>query len=215
MIRRGHEWGRPAGGAEPDLEVGGDDPVLAAAVASAGHDPLVRFSPAAGSDLARAVGLGRGSGDLALPMDALRLDDGGWAVNGVVVGTPPDRLRAWHRPVAVVVEVDGTARQVEATTVVVMTGQFLRAHDVSPRGHPGDGRCEIQVYTVPPGQRRDLRARLRAGAHLPHPGIIVRSGRRVAIRIRRALRVEIDGRHAGSRDRLDLELVPSAYRLLV
>lgn len=215
MIRKGHEWGRPAGGVEPDLEVTGDDTALAAAVASAGHDPLVRFSPTPASDLARAVGLGRGSGHLALPMDALRLDDGGLAVNAVVVGVAPDRLRAWHRPAAVVVEVDGRAQRMGATTVVVMTGQFLREHDVSPRSHPGDGRGEIQIYAVPPGQRRTLRARLRAGAHLPHPGIVVRSGRQVSIRCRRRLAVEIDGRRAGHRSCLDLELVPSAYRLLL
>lgn len=215
MIRRGEEWGHPAPGAEADLEVTGDDAALAAAVAAAGSDPLVRFVPTPASDLARAVGLGRGGAAVAVPMDTLRLGDGRWAVNGVIVGVPPDGLRAWHRATPVVVEVDGVAERADATTVMVMTGQFLRGSDLSPRGHPGDGRCEVQIYMLPPGQRRSMRARIRSGAHLPHPGILVRKGRRVSIRSRRPLPVEIDGLRDAPSDQLDVELVPSAYRLLL
>ena len=35
-----------------------------------------------------------------------------------------------------------------ATTVVVLVGQYLRGADVSPRGHPGDGAAEVQVYAM-------------------------------------------------------------------
>lgn len=215
MIRRGEEWGHPAAGAQADLEVAGDDAALAAAVAGAGTDPLVRFVPTPASDVARAVGLGRGGGAVVVPMDALRLGDGRWASNGVVLGVAPDRLRAWHRPSPVVVEVDGVSERADATTVVVMTGQFLRGRDLSPRGHPGDGRCEVQIYMVPPGQRRPMRARIRSGAHLPHPGILVRKGGRVSIWSRRPLPVEIDGFRAAPAGQLDVTLVPSAYRLLL
>ncbi len=217
MIRKGEEWGARAGGAEPDLEVAGDDAALAAALAGAGPDPLVRFLPSADSDLARAVGLsGEGSGQLALPVDLLRLADGELAVNAVVVGVPPDRLRWWHRPFPVEVVVDGTALSLRATTVVIANGQFLRGFDVVPRGHPGDGWCEVQVYAVPAGQRGPMRARLRSGGHLPHPGITVRRGRSVVVRCGRGIRVEVDGKAAvRGAGEVSVVVVPAGFRLLI
>lgn len=217
MIRKGEEWGAPAGDSRPDLDVAGDDATLAAAVADAGPDPLVRFFPAPASDLARAVGLaGAGTGALVLPLDLLRLDDGGVAVNAVVVGVPPDRLRWWHPLFPVEVLIDGTGLTTRATSVVVTTGQFLRGVDVSPRGHPGDGWCEVQVYALAPGQRRLMRARLRSGSHLPHPQITTRRGRSVSVRCGRAVPLEVDGNATAKKARaVSVEVVPAAYRLLI
>ena len=217
MIRKGEEWGVPAGDTPPDLEVAGDDAALATALTGAGADPLVRFSPSADSDLARAIGLtGDGTSGLALPLDLLRLDSGGVAVNAVVVGVAPDRLRWFHRPFPVEVVVDGTVLTARATTVVVATGQFLRGHDVSPRGHPGDGWCEVEIYCLPAGQRGAMRGRLRSGSHLPHPGITTRRARSVSVRCGRAVPVEVDGKSAvkGARG-VSMELVPAAFRLLI
>jgi hypothetical protein len=217
VIRKGEEWGAPAGDAPPDLEVAGDDAALAAALVSAGPDPLVRFSPSPESDLARAVGLaGDGRSGLALPLDLLRLGDGGVAVNTVVVGVPPDRLRWWHRAFPVEVVVDGRAFTARTTSVVVATGQFLRGFDVSPRGHPGDGWCEVQVYCLPAGQRGAMRARLRSGSHVPHPEIRTRRGRAVSVRCERDVAVEVDGKAAVKGARVvSVELVPTAFRLLI
>jgi hypothetical protein len=219
VIRKGEEWGTPAGDAAPDLDVSGDDAALAAAVAGAGPDPLVRFRASEASDLARAVGLvGEGAGALAVPVDVLRLADGGLAVNAVVVGVPPDALRAWHRAVDFEVVVDEKAVAISgATTVVIANGQFLRGLDVSPRGHPGDGRCEVQVYDVPPGQRATMRERLRSGTHVPHPGIMVRRARSVVVRYGRGVPVEVDGRKAAGRGagEVAVSVVPSAFRLLI
>ncbi|HEY3239831.1 MAG TPA: hypothetical protein VGL92_09730 [Acidimicrobiia bacterium] len=220
MIRKGEEWGAPAGDAPPDLEVVGDDAALAAALAGAGPDLLVRFSPSPNSDLARAVGLSGAvagaAGHTALPLDLLRLGDGGVAVNAVVVGVAPDRLRWWHRGFPVEVTVDGSALAARATTVVITTGQFLRGLDVSPRGHPGDGWCEVQVYCLPAGQRGAMRSRLRSGSHLPHQGITTRRGRSVSVRCGRPVPVEVDGKGAvkGTRG-VSVEVVPAAFRLLI
>ena len=218
VIRKGEEWGSPAGDSEPDLEVTGDDAALATALAGAGPDPLVRFLASPESDLARAVGLtGGSSGGLAVPVDVLRLGSGALAVNAVVIGVPPDRLRWWHRPLPVEVVVDGASVSLRATTVVVTSGQFLRGFDVSPRGHPGDGWCEVQVYRLPAAQRAAMRARLRSGAHLPHPGITVRRARGVVVRSSRPFPVEVDGRKAaveGARE-VAVSVVPAAFRLLV
>jgi diacylglycerol kinase family enzyme len=197
--------------------VAGTDADLAEALEGAGPDPLVRFLPSPASDLARAVGLGGSPpGSLSLPMDALRLSGGRLAVNSLVTGVAPDRLRLWHARRRAEVEVDG--RRVfsgRATTVAVMNGQYLRGADLAPRGHPGDGTCEVQVYALPPAQRRLMRSRLASGSHLPHPAVTTARGRRVTVRWARSQPLEVDGRPSGETAGVEVELLPGAYRLLV
>jgi hypothetical protein len=186
-------------------------------------DPLVLFAPGPDSDLARVVGLGATSAPagLALPLDALMVQVGDGsplriAVNSVVVGVAPDRLRAWHRPAGVRVDIDDKPLDAPAaTTLVVMNGQYLRGLDLSPRGHPGDGVAEAQLYSLPPGARRAMRTRLPTGAHLPHPAITVRRAHHVVVRAARPVPLEIDGAPAGRFTDLDIILRRAAYRLLV
>ncbi|HKY76332.1 MAG TPA: hypothetical protein VJS45_09340 [Acidimicrobiia bacterium] len=221
-LRPGQSWGTEASG-PPDLEVSGGDRMLAEVIGRGLTDPLVRFSAAPDSDLARAIGLvaGAASTGLALPLDALFVRAGETdaemvAVNSVVVGVPPDRLRAWHRPVALSIEIDGAAVDAaRATALVVMNGQYLRGLDLSPRGHPGDGVAEAQLYALPPGARRAMRTRLKTGAHLPHPAITVRRARRVVVRASRPAALEVDGAPVGEVTALDITLRTGAYRLLV
>jgi hypothetical protein len=212
--------------------------MLASALARGVVDPLVHFAAGTDSDLARAVGLvaGAASSGVALPLDVLSLvaSNGSedlvadvvhpsgtrttsvLAVNSVVVGVAPDRLRAWHRPARLSVEIDGaSADAAAATTLVIMNGQYLRGLDVSPRGHPGDGVAEAQFYALPPGDRRAMRARLAVGAHLPHPAITIRRARRLVVRTSRPVPLEVDGAPAGQITELRIELRPAAYRLLV
>ena len=119
-----------------------------------------------------------------------------FAVNMVVVGTAPDRTGWFTGAPDLRVEVDGrVVHDGPATTVVVASGQYLRGHDVVPRGHPGDGRAEVQVYAVPRGQRAGVRSRLPQGVHLPHPDITQTTGRRVDVVAGQAAPVglEVDG----------------------
>lgn len=220
-LRPGQSWGTETS-APPDVEVTGGDRRLAGVLESGVADPLVRFAATADSDLALAVGLVSGAAPtgLALPLDAFELvTDGGRetvAVNSVVIGVAPDRLRAWHRPAGLSVEIDGASVDAgKATSLVVMNGQYLRRLDVSPRGHPGDGVAEAQLYALPPGARRAMRARLATGAHLPHPAITIRKARRLVVRAARAVPLEIDGTAAGEITELSIALRPAAYRLLV
>jgi hypothetical protein len=217
MIKPGEEWGSPSTG-PPDFDVAGDDAALARAVA-AHEGALIRFRPSASSDFARAVGLEPGSHTeptTEVPVDAL-LVDGTLAVNMVIAGIAPDRLRWFHAAGPTEVVVDG--RQLfsgDATTVVIANGQFLRGRDVVPRGHPGDGRIEIQVYAVPPRERSALRRRLANGTHLPHPAIVTGSGRRVELVRTPSGRADIDGRSVRRRPAgATIEVAPAAYRLLV
>ncbi|MFO7591385.1 MAG: hypothetical protein R6X23_10915 [Acidimicrobiia bacterium] len=210
------------------MDAAGDDIALAAVVRAAtaeGTVPLVRFAASSGSELARAVGLtGRGAGTTEVTLDVLAVeqdptpDDTGndLAVNAVVVGPAPDRLRWWHRRRSLTVAVDGrTLFEGRATTVLVANGQFLRGLDVVPAGHPGDGRLEVQVYALGPRERGPMRRRLPGAAHLPHPRILTGSGRSVQVDGARPGTLEIDGATRGPVARVRTVLRPGAYRLLV
>jgi hypothetical protein len=215
-IRPGDEWGRPTT-ARPDVEVSGDDAALASAVAAA-PGALVRWIPEPTADLARALGVVRGTTPQGheLPLDALRVGEHDLACNMAVLGPPPDALRRVDRRIALRVEVDGRPWFAgAATTVVVAVGEFLRGLDVVPRGHPGDGRAEVQVYCLKPRERAEMRARLATGTHLPHPRIAQRVARRVSIEAAGTLAFELDGHARPAAGTLVVEVVPGAYRLLV
>jgi len=217
-FRHGEPWGHPASGT-PDVEITGDDRDLADVVGREPR-PLVRFRPMPQSDLGRALGLrADASGTTEVAVDALAVDEPhrATAVNAVVLGRPPDRLSWTARAAAMTIVVDGrpwfTGR---ATTVVVASGQFVRGADVVPRGHPGDGWAEVQVYSLARGERRPMRRRLPTGTHVPHPRIRSGRGRRVEIEVtRRALPLEVDARDQGRATRLTVALVAGALRLLV
>lgn len=214
-VRPGQPWERPAAG-RPEHEVHGGDRELAAAVA-AHPGARFRFLADPSSDVARAIGARAGAHAVGaeLAMDALAWN-GRLAVNMVVVGVPPDRLTRWTRAPTCSVAVDGhRVFAGRATSVVVATGQFLRGANVVPRGHPGDGRIEILVLHVPPGQRAGLRRRITTGDHLPHPSITQRSGRAVTIEAATPVRIEADGASEGAVARVVVEVVAGAYRLVV
>jgi hypothetical protein len=216
-IHKGQAWGEPTD-APAELTVTGGDADLASALRGTARGVLVAFVPSPDSDLARTVGLSAGTPrqGLALAMDALELADGTLAVNAVVLGAPPDRLTARRRSVRLVLRLDGRAENVAAaTTLVVATGQWLRGLDLVPRGHPGDGRAEVQAYRLGRRQRRAMRARLPTGTHLPHPGILTRSGVVVEVEAARSLPLEVDGRTRPATAALRCTLVPARYRLLI
>jgi hypothetical protein len=215
VIRPGEEWGTPARG-PADIEVTGGDPDLAAVVA-ARPGVLVRFRPDESSDFAGAVGIsGEVGRDIEVAVDLLRFDDGEAAVNMFVLGTPPERLRRTARCFGANVRVDDrSVFHGPCTTVVVATGQFRHGLDVVPRGHPGDGRAEVQIYAVRRPERAALRTRLATGTHVPHPGITQRTARRVTVSTGRKVAFEVDGRPRPATDFVEINVVPSAYRLLL
>ncbi len=218
-MKPGDAWGEPTT-EPPEHAVGGNDVALAAAVRdllAAGRTcPLIQFAPET-SDLARSIGLSDASGTpggVALPLDVVQ--GVGTAVNMIVSGTAPDRLRRHHRRHNVAVSVDGrTIHDGPATSVVIANGQFLRGLDVVPRGHPGDGRLEVHVYALAAGERPGMRRRLPAGTHLPHPRITTTTGRDITVGWARPRDVEVDGRPQERAASLHLAVAPAAYRLLV
>lgn len=213
--------------APADLVVRGDDAALATAIAAARPDSLIRFLPS-GSDFARSIGLADAAIDdttepdtteprgIALPVDVIRTGTD-LAVNVVVLGIDPTRLAARHRRRGVRVVTDGNEIFVgAATTVVIANGQFIEGADLVPRGHPGDGWCEVQIYALAPAERRAMRHRLPSGAHLPHPRIITARARTVEITTTgQGWPLTLDGHAAGPRSQLQTALIPNACRLLV
>jgi len=209
-IRKGEPWGRAASG-PVDTEVEGSDAELAA-VAAARPGARVAFRPAPGSDLASAIGLrAAGSAALEVPIDGLRLDQHPEiAINAVVLGTPPDRMRWWNRSSRVEVTVDGRDRfDGRAVAVVVASGQYLRGLDLVPGGHPGDGRAEVQIYELTRAERAAARRRLPQGAHVPHPRIHELTGRRVEVRIHgHPAPLEVDRKLWGQARGLSVKVLP-------
>lgn len=220
-VREGEPWGEPTAPGTPVREVEGDDSTLAAALDGGRAVPgVVRFRPTAPSDLALALGISGTDESARQPM-AVSIDvlDGGQygrAVNGFIAGHAPSSSSWWHGDHHVALEVDG--RPVfsgAATGIVIANGQFFAGRNTVPRGHPGDGIFEIQVYAVPRSQRRELRRRLRVGSHLPHPGIHQFRGRTMALAARRPLRVEADGIRRGRASTVEVAIVPGALRLVL
>jgi hypothetical protein len=224
-VEKGKPWERPAAG-PPDLTVEGDDVALAEAVA---RHPGARFAfvPSQTSDFARAVGLlgtsaasAPRSGTTELPCDALRVEFDGrelFAVNMLILGVPPDEQRWSSGSARARVVIDKrVVHDGAALAVVVASGQFLRGNDIVPRGHPGDGRAEVQVYSLTRGERRAMRERLPLGVHLPHPRIRTASGRRIEVQAIGAPRpLEVDGVVAGRVSEVAVTVVPAAFTLLV
>jgi hypothetical protein len=221
MIRKGEAWERPASGA-PERTVRGTDADLAAAVRDR---PGVRlaFDPEPVSDLARALGIHPPipgvEPTIDVTVDAMRVEADGhelYGVNLLVVGTAPDRLTWFSRRLTADVQVDGrVVHQGPATALVVASGQYLRGADVVPRGHPGDGRLEVQVYAPHRGEARQVRDRLAQGAHLPHPHIQQGTGRRIEITTDRPAPLELDGLELPPASRVVVEVVPGAFTLVL
>ena len=101
--------------------------------------------------------------------------------------------------------------------LALANGEFVHGHDVVPRGHPGDGRVEVQVYAVRPGQRILLRERLATGSHLPHPAIQQAVARVVDVELPDGdWPLEVDGRQgAAPVAGVHVEVVAEAFALVV
>ncbi len=115
----------------------------------------------------------------------------------MILGAAPGRIRATTPSAHVRIQVNGRSLvDGPATSVVIANGQFFDGLDVVPRGHPGDGRLEVQVYSLRRGERRAMRARLPQGVHVPHPRIATTTGRLVEVHID-ARRPPADHRRCG------------------
>ena len=157
-ISKGEPWGAP-GPLPPHGVVVRSDAEARAIVTAARRagEPIPPLG-LLGGDLCRTLG---GTGDEGrLRSDAavsLPVDLGAVLVDG--------RL---HWFVAHLVARHGWWR---GRVVAAMNAQFLGAWDVTPRGHPNDGRLDVLDADLPFDERLQVRTRLKHGTHLPHPRI--------------------------------------------
>ena len=147
-----------------------------------------------GGDLARTLG-GSGALDVAFPVDL-----GQVLVDGrlhLFVASCIVRNRWWTRALAV-----GNA-------------QWLGEWNLWPRGHPNDGRLDLLDARLPIRDLGKVRARLRTGSHLPHPGIRERRVRAETVQLERPLGVWLDGDRIGEGRTFAFRCLPDALRVHV
>jgi diacylglycerol kinase family enzyme len=173
-------------------------PVAATDAAAAAHD-LVGL---VGGDLCRTLG-GRGSvarlsspEAMAFPVDALWVSlDGGPPVRAVAHVVA--RTHGWRH------------------AFVAANAQWIGPLNVAPRGHPDDGRVEVLQWALGWRAARQVVARMRHGAHVPHPGISVSSVPEVRVSFGAPRQVWVDGERVGRARALMVTVQPDALRVVV
>jgi hypothetical protein len=99
--------------------------------------------------------------------------------------------------------------------VVAMNAQWLDGWNLGPRAHPGDGLLDIYEARLPLRQLPAVRARLRHGAHLPHPGIKERRAPAAQFDLDPPLPVQLDGEFAGTAHTVSVRVQPDALVVVV
>jgi hypothetical protein len=99
--------------------------------------------------------------------------------------------------------------------VAAMNAQFLGPWVVGPRAHPNDGLLDVYQADLSLADRLKVRARIRHGAHMPHPGIKERRAAAVQIELEHPLPVYLDGERRGEARTLSLRVEPDALTVVV
>jgi hypothetical protein len=97
--------------------------------------------------------------------------------------------------------------------VAAMNAQFVGPWVLGPRAHPNDGLLDVYQADLSLPDRLKVRARIRHGAHMPHPRIKERRAAAVQIDLDRPLPVYLDGEKCG--DAASLALRVEADALIV
>jgi YegS C-terminal NAD kinase beta sandwich-like domain len=201
-VERGQDWGRRINRPDELVEVAGD--AAAGALVTerrrAGR-PLPPLGLRAG-DLRRTLGR-------ADPVAVLDREVSEFTVDlGVVTVAGEDHWFVSH----------AVARRSwwRGEVVAAMNAEFVGPWDVSPRGHPNDGRLDlVRVRDLSVGDRWKAWRRLPSGTHLPHPGIEVRAVTDLVLELAEPLTVHVDGVVAGTADHLVLRVEPDALTVCV
>jgi hypothetical protein len=190
------EWGRRVVTPRDIVDVDTDAGLVAALAAADGRSVVVH-----GGDLRRTVGAASADASghaLELPVDLIKVttDFGERRACAHVVARNRLRRGRWWR----------------GKVVVVMNAQFLGGRHIAPRGHPNDGRLELQECdaALPLRARLAAQGRLRDGAHVPHPMIATRSVRAATWKFEHPMEVLIDGQRAGVSRTLGVAVEPDA-----
>jgi diacylglycerol kinase family enzyme len=96
-----------------------------------------------------------------------------------------------------------------------MNAQWRGSLNIGPRAHPGDGLLDTYQADLHISDLVAVRSRIRHGAHLPHPRIRERRTAAKRVELDHTVRVELDGRRAGSARRISVTVLPEALRVVV
>jgi hypothetical protein len=200
-IRKGEAWGHP-GSLPDDGVVVASDHDAADVIGRARREG--RPYPAlglVGGDLCRTLG-GPGGGERLRTPDAVTfpVDLGEALVDGRLhffVAHLVARNRWWTR------------------AFVVMNAQWLGGLNVGPRAHPNDGLLDVYDARLGLADVLKIRARARAGAHLPHPGIKERRISAVQVAFDSPLALWLDGVRLGPARSLSVRVDPDALTVVV
>jgi diacylglycerol kinase family enzyme len=99
--------------------------------------------------------------------------------------------------------------------LVAMNAQFLGSWVLGPRAHPNDGLLDIYQADLSLVDRLKVRARVRHGAHLPHPGIKERRTSAFQVDLGRPRPVYLDGERWGEARNLSLRVEADALVVVV
>jgi len=201
-ISKGEVWGEPGRLPRHGVVVRSDAEARAIVTAARRAGEPVPPLGLLGGDLCRTLG---GTGDedrlrsdsaTLLPVDlGAVLVDGRlhWFVAHLIV------RRGWWR----------------GRVVAAMNAQYLGAWDVVPRGHPNDGRLDVLDADLPVDERLQVRSRLKAGTHLPHPRIEERHVTALQLDLERPTPVHLDGQDIGPAKTLSIRVEPDALLCVV
>lgn len=201
-IRKGEPWGTPGPLPSHGVVVRSDAEARSVVTAARRANEPIPPLGLLGGDLCRTLG---GTGDEARLRSAraiqLPVDLGAVLIDGRLHWFVAHLAahRSWWR----------------GRVVVAMNAQFLGTWDVAPRGHPNDGRLEVLDADLPFDERLKVRARLKAGSHVPHPGITERHVAALQIDLGQPTPVELDGDDVGWGSSLVLSVEPDALRCVV
>lgn len=96
-----------------------------------------------------------------------------------------------------------------------MNASFLGSWNVTPSGHPNDGRLDVVRAELSLGDRWKARSRLESGTHVPHPGIATRRLKSHAFQPDSRATVRIDGVEIGHAHTVSFRVVPDATTIVI
>lgn len=202
-VRSGSPWGEPGAlaGGSPAFD---DDRAAARWLAGALAAHAEAEVGLLGGDLHRTLGspsrteddLRRGAG-VRYPVD---LVDVHWV----------DTDQEGHHDVALAHVVARGRRWWRRRTIAVMNADQLGEWNLGPRAHPDDGRLDVTDGALGWLDRRALRRRAPAGAHVPHPALRESRVRELDVELAPPMGLWLDGERVGTAVRLRVRCRPDA-----
>ncbi len=96
-----------------------------------------------------------------------------------------------------------------------MNASFLDDWNVTPSGHPNDGRLDVVRAELSASDRWKARSRLTSGMHVPHPDIAIRRLKTHEFRPDSRATVRIDGVDRGHAHSVGFVVVPDAVIIAI